>query len=85
MKKAASYMALAAMMMAVANGYGQTQRTVYREKNEDPDSPQKKKKRHQLYGGDQTMHKYIINGITIQASSKKVAKKIYKRMKGEEK
>jgi len=85
MKKATSYLALAAMMMAVANGYEPKQRTVNREKMEAPDSPQKKKKRHQLYGGDQTMHNYIINGITIQAVSKKVAKKIYKRMKGGEK
>lgn len=28
------------------------------------------------------MHNYVINGVTIQATSKKVAKKIYKRMKG---
>lgn len=83
MKKTTSYMALSAMMMAVANGYRPT-RTVYREKSEVTDSPQKKKTRHQQYGGDQTMHNYIINGITIQATSKKVAKKIYRRMKGEQ-
>lgn len=79
MKKVTSHLALAALMMAAANGYEPTRRSV---KMEGIDSPQAKKKRHQQYGGDQTMHNYVINGVTIQATSKKVAKKIYKRMKG---
>lgn len=41
---------------------------------------QEKLKRHREYGADQTMHEYIINGVVIKATSKKVALKVYRRM-----
>ena len=40
---------------------------------------QEKLKRHREYGADQTMHEYVINGVVIKATSKKVALKIYRR------
>ena len=40
-----------------------------------------KLRRHRELSSDQTMHKYVINGVEIEATSKKVAQKIYRRMK----
>ena len=44
-------------------------------------SETEKLKRHREYGADQTKHKYLIHGVEIIATSKKVALKIYERMK----
>lgn len=46
------------------------------------ESEQAKLKRHREYSGDQSKHEYNIHGVKIIATSKKVAMKIYNRMKG---
>lgn len=42
-------------------------------------SETEKLKRHREYGTDQTKHKYLIRGVEIIATSKKVALKIYEK------
>lgn len=42
-------------------------------------TPKQKAERHRVYGSDLTMHEYIIAGVVIRATNKKMAKKIYQR------
>jgi len=73
---------LMAMLLAQSEGK-KMPRTKVEPKIERPLTDAEKKKRHQLYSGDQTQHKYDINGVVIRATSKKVARKIYQRMEKE--
>lgn len=73
-------MMLALAAMEAANG----KRRIYdyQEQRQPRElTAEEKAKRHLEFGADQTMHAYNINGIIIKATSKKVAKKIYNRMK----
>lgn len=83
MKKSALMMMALAMLEAAKNPhhhyYTPEKRPAILTKEE---SEQAKLKRHREYGSDQTTHEYNINGVKIRATSKKVAKKIYNRMKG---
>ena len=79
--------ALMMMAMAMLEAANNQQYHHYTPKNEPAiptkeESEQAKLKRHREYGGDQETHEYNINGVKIRATSKKVAKKIYNRMKG---
>jgi hypothetical protein len=83
MKKSAFMMMAMAMLEAANNQhhhyYAPEKRPAIPTKEE---SEQAKQKRHREYSGDQATHEYNINGVKIRATSKKVAKKIYNRMKG---
>lgn len=80
MKKQAAFLGLAALMMGAANDfYGTSTRPKKRVVLPKDESEQAKRRRHELYGTDQTEHIYVINGVTIRATSKKVAKKIYRK------
>ncbi len=83
MKKSALMMMALAMLEAAKNPhhhyYALEKRPAILTKEE---SEQTKLKRHREYSSDQATHEYIINGVKITATSKKVAKKIYNRMKG---
>lgn len=82
--------ALMMMAMAMLEAANNQQYHHYTPKKEPAiltkeESEQAKLKRHREYSGDQATHEYNINGVKIRATSKKVAKKIYNRMKGEKK
>lgn len=48
-------------------------------------SNEQKEERHRFYSGDQTKHKFTINGVVITACNKKTAIKIYKRLMASQK
>lgn len=70
--------------MAMAMDAGQTGRKYYMDepiKLKRELTETEKLRRHRELSSDQTMHKYVVNGVEIEATSKKVAQKIYRRMK----
>lgn len=81
MKKSALMMMAMAMLGAAEYPYHRRYPTKPASPKKD-ESEQTKLKRHREYSSDQATHEYIINGVKIRATSKKVAKKIYNRMKG---
>jgi hypothetical protein len=81
LKKSALMMMAMAMLGAAEYPYHRRYPTKPASPKKD-ESEQAKLKRHREYGSDQTAHEYIINGVKIIATSKKVAMKIYNRMKG---
>ena len=80
MKKQAMLLGLAALMMGTASDfYGAPTRPKRGRVQPEDESVETKKRRHQQYGTDLTEHDYVINGETIRATSKKVARKIYEK------
>lgn len=85
MKKSIGMLGTLALMMAATEcGYPfhEEHKPLRKER---PLTDKQKADRHRLYGGDQTMHEYVINGLTIRATSKKTAKKIFERIKNSNK
>ena len=80
MKKSIGMLGTLALMMAAA-GYGNPYPKKHEAlEKERPLTDKQKAERHRIYGSDQTMHDYVIQGVKIRATSKKTAKKIFERM-----